>query len=188
MSNILHIRPRRLHNGGMSTLHEIGNAVRARRTEMGLTQETLAQVSGLSRSTINAVERQSIGNLSISKAEALLESIGLSMKVATSGTARAPSPKKAPPSRSALERAASTASVSYQPVMSARQLEAALLTGIAPRPVRPHLQVLLDEAPMSLLAKVVDELHADKGVERSHVWSQMRRLAHELQCFRTVWQ
>jgi transcriptional regulator with XRE-family HTH domain len=155
---------------------------------MGLTQEALARVSGLSRSTINAVERQSIGNLSISKAEALLESIGLSIKVGTSGTTRASIAKKALPTRSALERAASTASVSYQPVMSAKQLERALLTGIAPEPIRPHLQVLLDEAPMSLLAKVVDELHADKGVERSHVWSQMRRLAHELQCFRAVWQ
>ena len=155
---------------------------------MGLTQEALARVSGLSRSTINAVEKQSIGNLSISKAEALLESIGLSMKVGASGTTRAASPKKVSPSRSALERAASTASVSYQPVMSAKQLEGALLTGTAPDPIRPHLQVLLDEAPMSLLAKVVDELHADKGVERSHVWNRMRRLAHELKCFRTVWQ
>ena len=155
---------------------------------MGLTQEALARVSGLSRSTINAVEKQSIGNLSISKAQALLESIGLSMNVAPSGTTRASIAKKALPTRSALERAASTASVSYQPVMSAKQLERALLTGIAPEPIRPHLQVLLDEAPMSLLAKVVDELQADEGVERSHVWSQMRRLAHELQCFRTVWQ
>jgi transcriptional regulator with XRE-family HTH domain len=182
------MQARPLHNGGMSTLHEIGNAVRVRRTELGLTQDTLARVSGLSRSTISAVEKQSIGNLSISKAEALLESIGLSMNVAPSGTTRPTSRKKAPPSRSALERAASTASVSYEPVMSARQLEAALLTGIAPDPIRPHMRVLLDEAPMSLLAKVVDELHVAKGVERSHVWRRMRRLAHELQCFRTVWQ
>jgi len=70
-----------------------------------LTQEALARISGLSRSTINAVEKQSIGNLSISKAEGLLESIGLSMNM-TSSTTRPSADKKAPPSRSPLERAA----------------------------------------------------------------------------------
>jgi transcriptional regulator with XRE-family HTH domain len=154
---------------------------------MGLTQEALARISGLSRSTINAVERQSIGNLSISKAEELLESIGLSMKV-TSATTRSSAHKKAPPSRSALERAASTASVSYGSMLTAKQLETALLAGEAPESIRPHLQALLDEAPMSLLAKLVDELHARNGVDRAHVWSQMRRLAHELRCFRLVWK
>ena len=39
---------------------------------MGLTQAALAKASGLSRATINAVENQSIGNLSIAKAEELL--------------------------------------------------------------------------------------------------------------------
>jgi transcriptional regulator with XRE-family HTH domain len=172
----------------MSTIHEIGAAVRLRRTEMGLTQEALARLSGLSRSTINAVEQQSIGNLSIAKAEALLESIGLSIRV-TSATARPSAHKKAPPpSRSALERAAATASVSYGPVLTATQLESALVSGEAPERIWPHLRALLDEAPMSLLAKVVDELHIEKGVERAYVWSQMRRLAHELRCFRLVWQ
>jgi transcriptional regulator with XRE-family HTH domain len=171
----------------MATLHEIGTAVRLRRIEMGLTQEALARVSGLSRSTINAVEKQSIGNLSIAKAEELLESIGLSMSV-TSASPRPSAQTKAPASRSALERAAATASVSYGPVLTAKQLESALVSGDAPERIWPHLRVLLDEAPMSLLAKVVEELHSEKGVERAYVWSQMRRLAHELKCFRLVWQ
>jgi transcriptional regulator with XRE-family HTH domain len=170
----------------MSTLHEIGNAVRLRRTEMGLTQETLAHISGLSRSTISAVEKQSIGNLSITRAEELLDSIGLSMHV--SATTPSPADKKSRPSRSALDRAAATASVSYRSAMTARQLERALLRGDTPEQIRPHLQVLLDEAPMSLLAKVVDELHLEKGIARAQVWSQMRRLAQDLQCFRRVWQ
>ena len=149
---------------------------------MGLTQEALARLSGLSRSTVNAVEKQSIPNLSIAKAVSLLKTVGLSMIVATAVQ------KKAPPSRSALERAAATASVSYTPAMTAKQLKAALIHGDAPQQIRPHLQALLDEAPMSLLAKVVDEVHAEAHVERKAVWTRMRHLAHELKCFRRVWQ
>jgi transcriptional regulator with XRE-family HTH domain len=171
----------------MSTLHEIGSAVRMRRSEMGLTQDALARISGLSRSTINAVEKQTIGNLSIEKAERLLESIGLSMSV-TPATARRPDLSKAPPGRTALERAALTASVSYRRELSAKELEGALLTGEAPEAIRPQLQTLLDEAPMSLLAKVVDELHSRTGIQPAHLWRQMRHLARELQCFRAVWQ
>ncbi|MBS0453564.1 MAG: helix-turn-helix domain-containing protein [Proteobacteria bacterium] len=169
----------------MSTLHEIGNAVRMRRTEMGLTQQALARISGLSRSTINGVETQSIANLSIAKAEGLLESIGLAMNVSSAGT---PSRKKPPPSRSALERVAATASTSYGPMLTVKQLEAALLTGSAPDDIGPYLHTLLDEAPMSLLAKVVEELHVEKGMERAQVWTQMRHLARELKCFRLVWR
>lgn len=172
----------------MSTLHEIGSAVRVRRTEMGLTQDLLARISGLSRSTVSAVEKQSIGNLSIAKAVALLESIGLSMNVTLNIATGSPAHTSPLPVRSALERAAATASVSYGQAMSAKQLEAALLTGDVPQRIRPHLRAMLDEAPVSLLAKVVDEIHIEKAVPRTQVWSQMRTLAHELQCYRLLWQ
>lgn len=155
---------------------------------MGLTQDLLARLSGLSRSTINALEKQSIGNLSIVKAVALLESVGLSMNVSANSSEGSTTRKTAPPSRSALDRAAATASVSYAQAMTARQLEVALATGEAPRAIRPHLQVLFDEAPVSLLAKVVDEIHAENGLPRAQVWKQMRNLAHELQCYRLLWQ
>ncbi|MDR6890721.1 MULTISPECIES: helix-turn-helix transcriptional regulator [Variovorax] len=170
----------------MSTLHDIANAVRLRRAEMDLTQQTLAYLSGLSCSTINAVEKQSIGNLSITRAEELLDAIGLSMHV--NSATPSPAHERSRPNRSALDRAAATASVSYRTAMTPGQLERALLTGDAPNQIRPHLQALLDEAPMSLLAKVVDELHLKKGIVRAQVWSQMRRLAQDLQCFRRVWQ
>src|SRR6218665_1327060 len=106
----------------MSTLDEIGKAVRVRRTEMGLTQALLARLIELSRSTVNAVENGSIANLSIAKAVALLESIGLSMNV-NLNAARSSSRKNAPPSRSAMERAAATASISYGQAMTAKQLQ-----------------------------------------------------------------
>lgn len=186
-SNILHIKKFSGKIAGMSTLHEIGSAVRVRRTEMGLTQDLLARLSGLSRSTVNAVENQSIGNLSIVKAVALLESIGLSMNVNVN--AAGPSSRKnVPPSRSAVERAAAMASVSYGQPMTAEQLEVALLTGEASPRIRPHLRVMLDETPVSLLAKVVDQIHAEKSMPRAQIWNRMRNLARELQCYRLLWQ
>lgn len=155
---------------------------------MGLTQDRLARLSGLSRSTVNAAEKQSIGNLSLVKAVALLESIGLSMNVSATCLGGATFRKTAPPSRSALERAAATASVSYAQAMTAKQLEMALATAEAPQSFRPHLHVLLDEAPVSLLAKVVDEIHAENALPRAQVWRRMRNLAHELRCYRLLWQ
>ena len=62
------------------------------------------------------------------------------------------------------------------------------MTGIAPEKIKPHIQVLLDEAPVSLLAKLVDELHVERGLERAFVWSQMRNLARQLQCYRPIWK
>ncbi|MBT2301394.1 hypothetical protein J7E70_13080 [Variovorax paradoxus] len=50
--------------------------------------------------------------------------------------------------------------------MTAKQLEAALVTGEVPQRIRPHLQVLLDEAPVSLLAK------APPGI-KNHVETRM---------------
>jgi transcriptional regulator with XRE-family HTH domain len=172
----------------MSTLHEIGSAVRLRRTEMGLTQDLLARISGLSRSTVSAVEKQTIRNLSIAKAVALLESIGLSMNITLNNSTGSSARKASPPIRTALERASATASVSFGHAMTSKQLEAALLTGEALEQIKPHLRALLDETPVSLLAKVVDEVHADKAVARAKVWSAMRTLAHELQCYRPLWQ
>ncbi len=187
MSNILHMPLHPRQNRAMTTLDEIGTAVRVRRVEMGLTQQALAKLSGLSRSTVNAVERQSIGNLSVAKAQGLLEAIGLSLGVIADAS-RPSAQSKIPSSRSALARAATTASVSYAPALTAAQLEAALMSGEADERIWPHLRALLDEAQVSLLARVVDELSVEKGLERAYVWSQMRNLARALLCFRGIWQ
>lgn len=152
---------------------------------MGLTQETLAHMSKLSRSTISAIEKQSIANLSLTKAQSLLESVGLSMNVATNETPGGLAKKT---SRSALARAAAMASVSFGTALTAAQLQAAIVAGHAAPSIGPHLQTLLDEAPMSLLAKVVDEIHVEQGMERASIWQQMRRLATQLKCFRLVWR
>jgi hypothetical protein len=47
---------------------------------------------------------------------------------------------------------------------------------------------LLDDAPASLLAAVVETLHSEKGVPRVEVWSSIRRLAKQVKSRRDLWQ
>jgi transcriptional regulator with XRE-family HTH domain len=48
-------------------LTEIGQRIRDRREELGLSQDRLAKLGGLSRVTINQLETGSIGDLGVSK-------------------------------------------------------------------------------------------------------------------------
>lgn len=169
----------------MFTLTELSAAVRARRSDMGLTQGTLAKRSGLSRATVNQVENGTIQDLSINRAAKLLAALGLSMTISPPRLNRGgPAIQK----RDALEIAALTASVSYRSTMTADQLRDALATGVVTGNFVPHVNALLEEAPISLLASVVEQLHLECGLERPQVWRQMREMARHLKSNRELWQ
>lgn len=173
----------------MSLIHEIANAVRTRRREMGVSQAVLATASGLPLSTICSAEDLTAPNLSVSEAEALLESIGLSLQVVTNGSRTTSTRRFAQPARPALEVAAATASLSYTGHFSGEQLQQVLLDREAPNEdIRPHLAALLDEAPMSLLARVVDEMNTSNGLGRAAAWARMGELAQHLKCGRAIWR
>jgi transcriptional regulator with XRE-family HTH domain len=169
----------------MSPIFELSTAVRTRRSDMGLTQMTLATLSGLSRATVNQVENGTIKDLSLTRAARLLEVLGLSMAIATPRPAVRVNEKV---KSDALDIAARTASVSYKTTVSAAQLREALTSGTAAPGFLPHVYALLDEAPVSLLASVVEQLHREEGVERAQVWKQMRALAHRLKSSREIWR
>src|SRR5665647_1367546 len=168
----------------MSAIQELGSSVRTRRSDMGLTQTTLAKLSGLSRATVNQVENGTINDLSLTRASKLLGVLGLSMTVA------APRPrhlKSRDATSSALDLAARTAGVSYRVAMSADQLRDSLSSGAVPPEFMPHVHTLLEEALVSLLAAVVEELHEELGVDRTQVWKKMRTLAHQFKSSRELW-
>lgn len=167
----------------MTALSELGFAVRIRRAEMGLTQQHLAKLSGLSRTTVNQIENGSIHDLSIGRATRLADALGLWMGVST-GTV---SPKSQA-SAGALARASRSASVSYKKTLEPETLRSALVLGELPAEFQPHVRSVLEEAPMSLLASVVDQIHQEDLIERSVLWTQMRTLARSLQSYREVWQ
>jgi transcriptional regulator with XRE-family HTH domain len=168
----------------MSPLFELSAAVRTRRSEMGLTQTHLAELSGLSRATVNEVENGKLKDLSLNRAARLLDVLGLSVSITP------PHERHAAPSPTdrALDIAARTASVSYKTALTASVLREALLTGEVPAKVVPHVRTLLDEAPISLLALVVEQLHKEEGTDRSEVWARMRELAQGLKVFRKHWR
>lgn len=166
----------------MSITAELGASVRQRRTDMGLTQAAVAALSGLSRATINQLEKgASKTDLSLNRAARLAEALGLNLMVGLqerlhSGTNRA------------VDVAAQLASVSYRHPLKAIQLRNVLLGGEIASEFLPHLNALLDEAPVSLLAQVVEQLHEEDGIGRTQIWQQMRTLARRLKSSRDLWQ
>ena len=169
----------------MTTLHELGNAVHARRSEMGLTQARVARLSGLTRQTVNQVENGTVVDLSLNRASRLAEVLGLSLAV------RDPRMHEAdkPGARStALVRAARTASVSYRQAMAPTQLRKILMAGTVAPDDAPYLHALLDDAPISLLASLSEQLHRESGMDRAQAWQHFRHLAHQVLSKRDIWQ
>jgi DNA-binding XRE family transcriptional regulator len=187
MSNIFDILSIDLQNRLMNALQELGHSVRQRRTDIALTQATLAQLSGLSRATINQIETGTIRDLSLSRTVRLLNVVGLKVQVSPARERLlVATPSEAP--RSALALAAQTASVSLRSALSAAQVRDAFCTGEIEPDFLPHVFTLLDEAPVSLLARVVEELHAQTGAAHAAVWRTMRQLARRLKSGRALWQ
>ena len=162
----------------MAILAELSDSVRARREELGLSQQQLATLAGLSRATISGLESGALTSLSLSRAERLANEIGLSLAVTGRRTQR---------DGGAIARAARAASVSYSTEIPADELEQSLQKGVIAPGYVPQLKALLDEAPLSLLADVAAELEKKHGTRRNATWSRMRQLARALGCNRGIW-
>lgn len=133
------------------------------------------------------METGTIKDLSLTRAARLLEVLGLSMAIATPRPR--PANSRGETERSAaLEVAARAASFSYRTPISVAQLREALTSGTLAPTLLPRVYVLLDEAPVSLLASVVEQLHREEGVERAQAWKRMRELAHQLKSSREIWR
>lgn len=65
----------------MGVLDELGQAVRLRRREMGLSQARVAALSGLSRQTLNRIETGVVADLGIDKAERLAHVLEITLQV-----------------------------------------------------------------------------------------------------------
>lgn len=167
----------------MHASYELSQAVRTRRKEIGLTQKRLAALAGLSRSTIVEIERGTIKDLSLSRTAALLEVLGLGLYI----TPAHPRLEQRAVSTSPLESTARAAGVSYSQALPPSILAEALRSGDVPADYAPHMGTLLEEAPLSMLAKAVEQVHADLSVPRTEVWANMRRIATKLEVIREIW-
>jgi transcriptional regulator with XRE-family HTH domain len=157
-------------------LAEIGAAVRRRREALGLSQKALARLAGLSRATINQLERGGLTDLGIAKLARLLGLLGLDL-----GARRTARPARG------LLMASRTASVSYRRALDARALAKALASGRIPPGLEPHLSFLLDEAPLQLVVRSVEEAARSEHVPPERIWRNLARWAAELESPRRVW-
>lgn len=163
----------------MALLHEIGSQIRRRRIELEMTQALLARASGLSRASVNALESGTIKDLSFNRAARVLSVLGLRFETS--------SPQESP-SANALRTAAQTASVSLRTTVKPAVLRRALTEGYVPTHAIAHIGTLLDEAPPSLLVRLVDELSKENHLAPAIVWNNMRKLAKSFMSPRRLWQ
>lgn len=158
-------------------LTEVGKAVRLRRKTIGLTQQRLARLSNLSRATINQLENGTLEDIGVAKLSRLLDVLGMGLDT---------SQKK--PGRHALRAVARTASVSYRNVMHEAVLVDALVTGSVPTAYEAHISTLIDEAPVSLIARMVEEVAVRAKVPAKDVWRGLLKIAEDFHSPRTTWR
>jgi len=157
-------------------LYEIGKLVRERRDTLGLSQDRLAKMAGLSRATINQLESGTLVDLGVTKLARLLELVGLTFDAQPRAT----------PHRGLL-MASRTASVSYKSQLDAGQLSKALATGEVPPSLLPHVATFLDEAPLPLVVSAVEEAAKRSRVPPKRIWQHVVRWASEVHSPRRVW-
>ncbi len=162
---------------------ELSQAVRTRRQEIGLSQKALAELSGLSRSTVVGVEQGTINDLSLTRTGALLEALGLSLTISAAHPRLNQKGVRSTP----LKIASRTASVSYSHPVTTAVLSDALSKGKVRAEFAPHVSTLLEEAPISLLAKAVEQVHVQHKIPREQIWKNMRQLAAEFKSTRLFW-
>ena len=167
----------------MYEFSEISSAVRIRRSDMGLTQARVADLCGLSTGTVELLESGSIGELNWAHAVRLLSAIGLSVHVSNPRPTKRQWEGRIP----ALDVAARSASTSYKEILPVEKLRTALLTATYPKNFLPHVRTYLDEAHISQIADVVEQLHHETSLQRSGIWQRMRDMARAGGVTRDIW-
>jgi transcriptional regulator with XRE-family HTH domain len=182
MSNIFDMLPRGVYAVNMNDLAWIGATVLQRRGELGLSQGALAQMAGLSRATVNALERGTVVDLSVGRLGRLLQVLGARLQLAPRAAH-----KGAAADRSALQTAAQSASVSYRSAMPATALAAALASGDIPPAYLAHISTLIDEAPLPVVVAAVEAAARQGRVPPAQVWKHLGTWARELKSPRKEW-
>lgn len=149
---------------------EIGAPLKEARKVRGLTQAALADLVGLSRTTVNQVENGVFPDLGTKKLLVLLSAVGLEL-------ALAPKPKHSN-HKDYLKLACTSANVSYKESLTPDELVRALLSGVAPIARRPHLRVIFDEVPESVFKGMLAQV--SRWVPPERVRRNSEKLAKQI--------
>ncbi|MES2114937.1 MAG: helix-turn-helix domain-containing protein [Pseudomonadota bacterium] len=156
-------------------LAEIGVKIHDSRLCTGLSQEQLAKFAGLSRVTINQLEKGTVKDLSYTKLKSVLDVLSINVETVQPFHIT-----------SALTVAARSASTSYRDVLTSDMLAMMLRSGQAPEQFHPHLMALLDETPLPLVVRAVSEA-ATPGVPARKIMKHLSAWATHWKVCRTVW-
>jgi transcriptional regulator with XRE-family HTH domain len=156
-------------------IQELGSDIRRIRQARGLTQAKLARAAGLSRETLNLLESGLVRDLGIRKVLAVLDHLGLGVKLEEGMRPRRPD---------YLSMACTTANVSFKSALSEDELIHALVTGKVPAKRGPHLRVLLNEAPLAMLQGLAEE--TARWTKPGKLEKNLRKLARDLDVSRSV--
>jgi len=155
-------------------LSDMGAKIREKRREIGLGQEQLAKLAGLSRVTINQLENGALDDLGYAKLLTILGILGLDCEATPASGLKHP-----------LTIAARTASTSYKETLSPAMLARILRSGDAPQKYYPHLMVLLDETPLAVVIGAVKE--ASGSVPAKEIMRHLAKWAKEWKTNRRAW-
>ncbi len=158
------------------TLHDLAPLIHARRTALGLSQDRLAKLCGLSRATVNQLENGTLVDLGAAKLLALLGLLGLELDA-----------RRKPAPLDALALLSQTASVSYRRVLLPAELAQALTQGDLPEAIAPHVATLLDEAPLPLILAAVEQVAQTTHTAPKTLWKHLVQWARTLQSPTPAW-
>ena len=148
---------------------ELGPAIRVGRKAHRLTQGVLAQEAGLSRTTLNQLENGTFPDIGVKKLMAILKKLDLSLEIVQAS-------EKPPPDF--LKMAATSANVSFKETLTPEKLSNIIVTGRVPPNFRPHMRVILDELPPSVLRGLVNSL--GQWTKPSEVQRKLRLIAADI--------
>ncbi len=167
----------RLWHNHLMNLREIGLQVAHRRTDLGLTQERLAKLGNLSRSTILHLENGTLKDLGAAKLFSLLSLLGLDISM--QGQQK---------QQNALEAASQTASVSYKNKLTSSDLAKSLASGRISDANFPYMATLLDEAPLPMIVSAVEAAAKVSKIPPKAIWKNINRWTDEMHSPRAAWR
>ena len=128
-------------------LSQIGTRVRQARLSRRLTQRQLAENAGLSRATVNQIERGALSEIGVRRLSVLLRVLDLRLTLV-------PLTENSRPDF--LRMACISASTSFRSELTVSQLRRGLLTGIVPAGRAPHFRVILEELPQTVFDGMIN--------------------------------
>jgi transcriptional regulator with XRE-family HTH domain len=156
-------------------LTQIGKYIHLKRMEMGLSQEHVAKLAGLSRVTVNQLENGTLKDLGFAKLKTVMDILGMDIDIF-----------KQPAMKSALTVAARNISTSYKHSITPEILSNILRSGTAPECFHPHLMALLDETPLSVVVKAIAEAATAQTPTRK-IMKNLHHWAQQWKVHRAVW-